>query len=717
MDEHSRTGATDHTLTLAVAATFTAEPLRPALDFWMDELGLPARVAFAPYGQVFQELLAGSSLLTGNRYGANVLLVRLEDWHVENVGAEFLDAVRTAAGRLPVPWLVMFCPGAPSNAEARRRALALSEAHLAADLMRIPGVDVVTSAGLLAAYPVPAFSDPRGDEAAHLPYTPLFSTAMATVVARWLHAATEPPYKGVVVDCDDTLWTGVCGEDGPDGVVIDAARRAIQEYLVALHDKGVLVCLCSRNNEADVQAVFDGRAQDMPLARRHIVSSRFNWAPKSENVRSLARELRLSVDSLVFLDNDPVECAEVQANCPDVLVIQIPPDAAAAPRFLRDLWLFDGGKPTGEATARTALYGEDAARERARDEAPSLAEFLARLDLKIAFSDLTPARLDRAAELTRRTNQFNATTVRRSEAEIDAVRRGGADCVTVQVKDRFGDYGTVGLMIFHTTPEALVVDTFLLSCRALGRGVEHRMLRKLGEVARERQAPRIDLPFVPTGRNQPALDFLNGLADAVADPREAGMVFHIPAEAAARARYQPAERPPREPVAEAPESVRSGTSRERAARLMAIARDLSDIERIHAEVSARTGSRPDLDTEYLAPRTPAEQAVAAILAQVLSLDRVGVNDNFFELGGHSLLAMQVLFRVREAFQVELSARLLYTSAFTTADLARRVVEAQVEAADPARVAVLLEQLNELTDEEVQALLESQARLPDPPTKA
>ncbi len=198
-----------------------------------------------------------------------------------------------------------------------------------------------------------------------------------------------------------------------------------------------------------------------------------------------------------------MECAEVLANCSEVLTLQPPSNAEAAARFLRNLWLFDGRKSTEEARARTRLYQQNLHRTRMRDEAPSLADFLARLDLKVHFTDLTPGRTARAAELTQRTNQFNLTAIRRSEAEIEAVRQRGADSIVVQVKDRFGDYGVVGLMLFDETQGALAVDTFLLSCRALGRGVEYRMLKKLGQTALERNVGRVNIPFAWSGRNKP----------------------------------------------------------------------------------------------------------------------------------------------------------------------------------------------------------------------
>ncbi len=562
----------------------------------------------------------------------------------------------------------------------------------------------------MSAYPVPVYFDAHAHAVAHVPYTSQFFAALGTMVARRIYGLTQPNYKAIVVDCDNTLWTGVCGEDGPGGVEIDSGRQQIQEFLVGLHDRGVLLCLCSRNNEADVQAVFEHRPE-MRVGLRHFASIRSNWRPKSENIAAIAAELNLSPDAFVFLDDDAVECAEVQANRPDVLAIQLPIALATAARFLRNLWAFNGGKTTAEARGRTGFFRQNAARERVRQEAPTLSEFLARLGLRIQVVDAAQHHHSRLSELTYRTNQFNLTTIRRSEAEIDALGRQGMECLAIRVKDRFGDYGIVGLLLFTATSDALVADTFLLSCRALGRGVEHRMLATLGQIARERGLSRVDLPFRRSGNNQPALDFLRGIAADFEESQETGSVFRVPVDVAAEARYRPNEHgaTAREIHGRAGSPQPPQTdARAKAALLVSIARDLSDPDQVQEHISARTRTRPDTGGAYAAPRTPGERTIAAIFGEVLGIDRVGIDDNFFRIGGHSLLAMQVLFRIREAFNVELSARDLYDGAFTAAQLAAKVMHLRLQTADSARIGEVLDRLNALSDDEVRALLDSTA---------
>jgi FkbH-like protein len=721
--------ASNPPLTVAIAGTFSAGPIEPALAFWMDELDIPASVEFAAYNQPFQELLDPTSLLSSNKHGVNVVLLRLEDWLPAEPGAhradtqearwrldlvqnvdDFVAALAAAIRRSVVSWLLVACPASPRvNANSEQSVFFTKmENRLVDGLSGIAGIQIVSSAALMSAYPVPEYFDEHLQVAAHVPYTSQLFSALGIMVARRIYGLTQPGYKAIVVDCDNTLWTGVCGEDGPCGVEIDSGRQQVQAFLAELHDRGFLLCLCSRNNEADVRAVFEHRPE-MRVGLRHFASLRINWKPKSENIMAIAAELNVSADAFVFLDDDAVECAEVQANRPDVLAIQLPGDAAAAAQFLRNLWAFNGSTTTAEARGRTEFFRQNATRERVRQEAPTLSEFLGRLGLRIQVIDATQHDHARLSELTYRTNQFNLTTIRRSEAEIDGLIRQGMECRAVRVEDRFGDYGIVGLLLFTATPEALVTDSFLLSCRALGRGIEHRMLATLGQMARRRGLSRVDLLFRPSGKNQPALDFLRSVAAAFEESQETGSVFRLPVNVAAEARYRPIEHDAatREIQRRAghPELPRSD-ARAKAALLVSIARDLSDPVQVEEHISARTGTRPDTGSVYLAPRTPGERAIAAIFAAMLGIDRVGVDDNFFQLGGHSLLAMRVLFKIQEAFNVEMSARDLYDGAFTAARLATKVMHLRLRTADSMRIGEVLDRLNTLSDEEVRTLLAS-----------
>ncbi|MFZ6029974.1 MAG: HAD-IIIC family phosphatase [Chloroflexota bacterium] len=536
---------------LSIAASFTAEPLAEALNFWIKKLALPLELAFAPYSQVFQQLLDPGSLLNKNARGANLILLRFEDWlrfddyyrtgdafspinlmvMEKNLG-DFVAALQAAAGRAKVPYFVFVCPPSPGllddpNYQKFCRSWERSQVELA----QSGGLYLVSAEEIAAHYPLENYADPQADKLGHIPYTSAFFTALGTMVIRKLHALQRAPYKVVVLDCDQTLWQGVCGEDGWRGVEVTPQHRALQQFMLAQSEAGMLLCLCSKNNETDVWEVFD-QHPGMLLNRQHLVAWRINWLPKSENIRSLAQELNLGLDSFVFVDDNPMECAEVRANCPEVVTLQLPAELERIPRFLNNTWVFDRLRVTDADRARTEQYRQNAARERLRQSAPSLNDFLAGLALNVEIVPMTPEQVDRVAQLTQRTNQFNVTTVRRSAQELASLQQSGTmACLCVSVRDRFGDYGLVGAMLFERCPEHLQVDTLLLSCRVLGRQVEHRMLVALAQAARESNLEWVEIPYVPTAKNQPAFDFLNAVGETFRYRRNGGYSFRFPVDA------------------------------------------------------------------------------------------------------------------------------------------------------------------------------------------
>nr|VFJ73104.1 MAG: HAD-superfamily phosphatase, subfamily IIIC/FkbH-like domain-containing protein/non-ribosomal peptide synthase domain TIGR01720/amino acid adenylation domain-containing protein [Candidatus Kentron sp. FW] len=662
-----------HHKTLAIAATFTAEPLKESLDFWITELDLPFKVRFAPYNQVFQELLNPESTLTRNDDGVNVVLARFQDWgraeggeidreEVRRNVRDFAEALKSAAGR--GRYLVYLCP-APPDAEHGAFHGQIAD-WLIGELQGMDNLYLMGSEEWMARYPVARFDDPHGEEIGHIPYTLPFFAALGTTIIRRIHALSRAPYKVIVLDCDNTLWHGVRAEDGVTGIHLSAPHLALQRFMIAQQQTGKLLCLCSKNREADVLAVFDGRS-DMVLGREHLVSWRIDWQPKSENIRSLARELNLGLASFIFVDDSPVECAEVRAHCPEVTTIHLPADPNRWEQFLNHVWAFDNLKTTAEDQQRTRYYQQDRQRDAWRQDASTFSDFLAGLELEVAISSMTPAQLGRVAQLTRRTNQFNVTTIRREEAEIRELLESGAlECLVVEVKDRFGDYGLVGVILFRQTRDAIRVDTFLLSCRALGRGVEHRMLARLGEIAGERGLGTVEISYLPTEKNQPALDFLENIGGRFKRPAAQGWVFHLPTDAISGLTYAPAK-PTSTSAPSESTRITSGKGDNagepaNSALFERIATELCDADGILARIKERNkkANVPGEDAEeYVAPRTPEEELLAGIWADVLGLDRVGINDNFFRLGGHSLLGTQVMSRIRDTFSAGLPLHVLF----------------------------------------------------------
>ncbi|MDX2086542.1 MAG: amino acid adenylation domain-containing protein [Kofleriaceae bacterium] len=692
---------------IVIAATFTAEPVEESLRFWFDRFELRADVQFAPYNQVFQQLLDGTSALSRDPRARRVLAIRIEDWlradqlegrglttafveGVERNLGELVTAIETSAARTPAPHVVCFCPPTANLGRDAERAAFLvdRENTTVTRLARIAGVLASTSAALAELYPVADALDPYADELGRIPYTRAGFTALGTLIARKLHVLTRPPCNVIVLDCDQTLWRGVLGEDGLEGIELDPARRELQAFMVERSREGVLLCLSSKNSEQDVLEVFE-RRPDMVLRREHLAAWRIGWQPKSQSLRALAAELNLGLDSFVFIDDSAVEVAEVTAGCPEVLALRLPERENEIASFLRHIWSFDRVQVLDTDRQRTELYRRERERERFREQAPSLAEFLAGLELTIEISPISQDQIPRVAQLTQRTNQFNATTRRKTEVELrECLATQACEGVAVSVSDRFGDYGLVGAALFRGEGAALSVETLLLSCRALGRGVEHQLLARLGQLALERGLGAVEVPFVRTAKNQPAHDFLRTIEGAEREARDGHVVFVIPAELAAQTTYRPHEGAPA-PAEDVPRDtpeprVAAPTFR---ALLREIAEDLRDpsaiLQRIVAGQVATAAVDPNAPSQrtYVPPRTELEEVLAGIWCELLRRERVGVHDNFLELGGHSLTMMQLVARVRKVLAVELPVRAVF-DAPTLGALAEVIGRATREVAPP-----------------------------------
>ena len=685
--------AADTAWPLVVAATYTAEPIEGPLAFWLDELGVPGRVEFAPYNQILQQLLDPSSAMGRNLRGINLVLVRFEDWArfksggweeaAVRAGAEELShALRGFAERSGTPTIVVAPPNSPRVTDHPDRVALLAEleGRLQADLLPFDSLHWLGRAEL-AHYPVDlALSyDEAGDRIGHIPYTNLANAALATSVARRISAIKSPPYKVIALDCDNTLWKGVVGEDGPDGITLGPGMKAFQEFIVAQQAAGMVVCLVSKNIEADVLEAFDLR-DDFPLRRDHLVSWRVSWEPKAKSLVELAQELNLGLDSFIFLDDNPVECAEVRAALPQVLTIQAPTDEGFA-ALIRDSWAFDRLKVTEEDRQRTHMYRLNADRTRHEAAVTDISAFLASLELKIAIGEPAEAQWSRVAQLTQRTNQFNVSTRRRSETEVRQLARSGLECLRVMVADRFGDYGLVGVLIFGTEGDSLTVDTMLLSCRVLGRGVEHAMFAHLGRLAVERGQAAIEARFIPSPKNEPAVNFLRSLPGATATPDGPATIYRVAATQAAALRYQPGG-----DARDQLELARTGgkkssnvalvtaTIRDKSLQHARIVGELARPEAVLQAVEAAALTGRNLESPFVAPDNAIERQLAALWCQILHLNRVGTHDPFDDLGGTSVQAARLFVAIEREFAVRLPMVTLL-DAPTVATLAARIADA------------------------------------------
>jgi FkbH-like protein len=680
----------------AISATFTAEPIQPVLAFWGRQLNSEFQTRFAPFNQLLQTLLDPASEFAANRHGVNVVLARIEDFAGGSAEAldaniqHFADVLREAPAHMSVPIIVALCPDSPSFTGNSAQAAA----KLAANLEDTPGAQLLAHEQIAHLYPVPQPHSPEGERLGGIPYTELYFCALGTSIVRHAHALFMPPYKVIALDCDNTLWQGICGEDGPDGIIIDPPRRALQQFMADQREDGMLLAMASKNNEQDVIETFEHHPA-MPLQLRHFAGWRLNWEPKSANLTELADELSLGLDSFIFIDDNPKECAEVEGGIPEVLTLALPADPGEIPHFLEHVWAFDHSAVTEEDRNRNAYYAQAQEFGREMKRSADLESFMRSLDLRVTFEPLAAERLPRAAQLTQRTNQFNFTGIRRTESEIQALVASGHECVTASVSDRFGDYGLVGVMIYGVSADVLEIDTLLLSCRALGRGVEHRMMAYLGDLATKRSCSTVMAHLKTTARNEPARQFLHSIGERAEQPAEDGFVYTFDAAALRSLEWTPsagtaAPKPPRR---------RRDVQPRRFVEFAAIAHTLSRPAEILEAMRAE--SRHE---KIGSGMNGTEARLAAIWSDLLQKPEIAISDNFFDLGGHSLLAVLLIMRVREAFDVELPIDDVYSATLTLGELASKIELYQAGMLNASEYESLLQEIENLPDEEVARLL-------------
>jgi FkbH-like protein len=366
-------------------------------------------------------------------------------------------------------------------------------------------VDVARLAGSVG---LEAWDEPRQWHASKLSFSPEMIPVYADVVARTIAAVLGRTRKCLVLDLDNTLWGGVIGDDGLTGIQLGQgsgsgeAFVAIQRMALELRSRGIVLAVCSKNEEDAARLPFLEHP-DMLLREDHIAVFQANWTDKAANLRAIAAALNIGIDALVFLDDNPAERAQVRRELPAVAVPEVSDDPAFYPRILAAAGYFEAVSFSKEDRDRAAYYQGNAQRAASLEASGDMDSYLASLDMVCTIAPVDPVSRPRVAQLINKSNQFNLTTRRYSEAEVAAAEADPRrHAVQVRLVDTFGDNGIISVIIADRTGETLEIDTWLMSCRVLGRRVEETVLAHLAAAARAHGATALVGRYVPSPKNK-----------------------------------------------------------------------------------------------------------------------------------------------------------------------------------------------------------------------
>lgn len=522
------------TARIALCGTYTTSQLSHILPLAALRAGVDLGVYESPYGQYRQEFLDPTSGL--HRYAPQYVVLAPHEGAMEL--PRFSDTpgptVHAEVERWTSLWAVAhehLGAGVVQHNFALRPETALG--HLAtrlpsaretmaervnAALGEAAGADVsiVDCDRLAAAFGKHRWFDDRywfrAKQAVALDALPLLARHTVAVLTARLGLAR----KCLVLDLDNTLWGGVIGEDGLGGIrigdgAVGEAYTALQEHVLELKRKGVVLAVASKNDDADAREPFE-RHPDMRLQLDDFAVFIANWDDKPSTIREIAARLNLGLDSLVFVDDSPAEREIVRQSLPDVDVIELPVDPSAYRRALSDYPFFETASLTAEDVERTAQYRANAEISRMQEGSTNIEDFWRSLRMVAYVAPFDDVNLPRIAQLVGKTNQFNLTGRRRDAAELRIlVESPKVVHLYLRLRDRFADHGLVSVLIAERNGEALEIDTWLMSCRVIGRTVENELLSQLCERAMELGCSKLRGVYIPSEKNGVVRDLYSKL--------------------------------------------------------------------------------------------------------------------------------------------------------------------------------------------------------------
>ena len=528
-------------LKISILRNIMIEPIEPYLQYLGLKMGFAPEVIWGNFDNVMQDAINRSEDVIAADCDCVMIFTKLDtlspklayeftglskdeiDNEVEiirNYVHDTLAGIREKTNAI-ISWYSFEVPCYPAfgvidSSGSTRQVLTISRLNtvLANQLHGCNNGVLIDSNLCLARIGVDNYYDNRYWHIGKAPYSLAARSEIAPENFKLIRAIKGKNKKCLVLDCDNTLWGGIVGEDGCNGIRLGPDYPGSQFYefqkeILSLHKRGIILALCSKNNKNDIDEVLE-KHPHMILRKHHISTSQINWNDKATNILQIAEDLNIGLDSVVFVDDSEFEIDLVKQSVPNIETILLPEDQSYNYRtLLASSGLFDTLSVTDEDINRGELYKANAKRRKAgRQFSGSLEEYYKTVEMQIVVEKASPDSFGRIAQLTQRTNQFNLTTTRYSDSDIQDFSNDIAyDVILLRLSDRFGDTGIVGCAILRHSDLETYIDTFLLSCRVIGRGVEAVLLNTCISISRKRNLGQITGKYVKTARNSQVSEF------------------------------------------------------------------------------------------------------------------------------------------------------------------------------------------------------------------
>ena len=516
-------------INFAILSTYTAETLKDYLIVELAKRSLNCELKFFPLNQFEQEILNKDSKIYDKEIDVILLLFFFEDFGIteKSDNKQMLSRISKLIKSIREKSTAkIFMPNFfgrpenndgnlyPNNSKKLEENLIIINKLLLNLIKKKNDVFLIDFKKLVFNFGAKNIFDKKLDYIGKVPFSVSGQINVSNQIARYISASFRYPKKCLVLDADNTLWGGIVGELGKDNILLSESYpgntfKDFHRYILELYKRGIILALASKNNYEDVKSVFSGN-DDSLLKLKHFSSIQVNWNEKFINLKKISNDLNIGLDSLVFFDDNPFERELIKKKLPEVSVIDVPKDSSKYIKALEDSELFDTFSISSEDRKRNIIYNQEKKRKVFKSNFNDIDSFLKNLKMKAKFYKIKENDLGRAVQLLSKTNQFNLTTRRHSETDLISILKNGGIGYTMRISDCFGDNGVVGLILISKVQTKWYIDSFLLSCRVIGRKAEDLLLSfTLNNLLKINKKKKIEVvgEYIPTPRNPLVKDF------------------------------------------------------------------------------------------------------------------------------------------------------------------------------------------------------------------